>query len=145
MRLTIAVIFTLILLVPAWGQNGPACTPATTRGTYSVLCTGYLSPAPNTPQFPVSILGVVTGDWNGNFTGSAQMSLGGMFYAQTVKGPLVINSDCTGSISYDQKLNGQPAPKLNIAVHVLDSGQEIRGMGVDAGTNLTCHLKLISR
>ena len=58
---------------------------------------------------------------------------------------MLTNGDCTGSISYDQKLNGQPAPKLNIITHTLDSGNEIRGMAIDAGANMTCHLVLMSR
>ena len=145
MRFIMAAFCSTVLLVPMWGQNSAQCTSDTTRGTYSVMCSGYLSPSAGTPQFPVSILGMVTGDWNGNFSGSAKMSLGGTIMDQTVKGTLVTNNDCTGSIGYEQKINGQPAPKLNITVHILNFGQEMRGLSIDAGVNLTCDLKLISR
>ena len=43
----------MILLAPAPAQNTAACTAATTRGTYSVMCTGFLSPAPGAPQLPI--------------------------------------------------------------------------------------------
>ena len=145
MRTTIGILAGLILLAPAWAQNGPTCGPEMTRGTYSVMCTGYISPAAGASQVPVSVLGTVIGDWNGNFTGSAKVSIGGTIAEQTVSGTMASNGDCTGSISYDQKMNGQPAPKLNIVAHVVNYGAEIRGMSVDAGVTMTCRLKLMSR
>ena len=40
MRTIIGIIsLTVILLAPAPAQNTAACTAATTRGTYSVMCT----------------------------------------------------------------------------------------------------------
>jgi len=145
MRFTMAVLLTTILMAPVWAQNSGACVPATTHGTYSVECSGFMSPAAGAPQVPVSVLGTTTGDWGGTFTGSAKVSLGGTIVDQTVKGTLVGNSDCTGSISYTQKINGQPAPTLNIVAHTLDDGKEIVGMSVDAGVNMICHLKLMTR
>ena len=146
MRLAIAfACLTMILLAPAWAQNTAACTPAATHGTYSVTCSGFLSPAAGAPQVPFSAIGTVTGDWGGKFTGTAKASLGGTMVDQTVSGTLVVSSDCTGSISYDQKINGQPAPKLNIIAHTLDDGKEVRGMSVDPGANLICNLRLMSR
>jgi len=145
MRFTTSTLLTMILLAPAWAQNGEVCSPLTTRGMYSVLCTGFISPAAGAPQVPISVLGTVSGDYNGKFTGTAKVSLGGMIVDQAVTGIHVLNSDCTGSISYDQKINGQPAPKLNIVTHTLNFGAEIRGMSIDPGSNMTCHLRLMSR
>jgi hypothetical protein len=135
----------MILLAPAWAQNTAACTTSTTRGVYGVTCSGFMSPAAGAPQVAFSALGTVTGDYSGRFTGTAKASLGGTIVDQTVSGTLVVNSDCTGSISYDQKINGQPAPKLNISTHTLDDGKEIRGMSVDAGATMICNLRLMSR
>ncbi len=146
MRYVIGLVcLTTILLAPAWAQNTGACSNATTHGTYSVTCSGFMSPAAGAPQAPFSAIGVVTGTWSGKFSGGGKASLGGMTVDQTVSGMAVTNDDCTGTISYDQKINGQPAGKLNIVFHVLDDGKEIRGMGVDAGANLLCTLRLMSR
>ena len=57
MRLAIAfACLTMILLAPAWAQNGGSCTTATIRGTYSVTCSGSVSPAAGAPQMPFSAI-----------------------------------------------------------------------------------------
>ena len=91
------------------------------------------------------MIGVCKSDPQGVFNCTSKVSLGGAIVDQTVIGTAVVNSDCTGTISYDQKINGQPVPKLNIVFHVLDDGKELRGMAVDAGTTLSCNLRLMSR
>jgi len=144
MRIVIVLLsLTMILLAPAWAQN--ACTAATTRGAYGVVCTGFMSPAAGAPQVPMTAIGTAVGDWGGKFTGTAKVSLGGTIVDQTVSGTWVANSDCTGSIVYTQKINGQPAPNINIVGHTLDDGKEIRGMSIDPGVNMTCSLRLLSR
>lgn len=90
-------------------------------------------------------LGTAVGDWSGKFTGTGKISLGGTIVDQTVSGTSVANSDCTGTITYTQKINGQPAPDINIVGHTLDDGKEIRGMSIDPGVNMTCSLRLLSR
>jgi hypothetical protein len=137
-------ILVLVSVAPMWAQSG-ACSTQTIRGYYALTCTGFVSPAANAPQQPFSAIGTTTTTWAGSITGVAKASLGGVILDQAVTGTAVVNSDCTGTVSYDQKLNGQPAPKLNIVFHVLDDGKEIRGMAVDAGSTLSCNLRLISR
>jgi hypothetical protein len=141
MRFVTAVLFAASLS-PAWGQ---ACGNDAIRGTYSVVCTGYISPAANAPQVPFSAIATIQGDFTGNITGGGKASIGGQIVDQKVTGTAVMNGDCTGSISYTQKINGQSAPNLNIVFHVLDNGKELRGMSVDPGATLTCSLKLMSR
>ena len=72
-------------------------------------------------------MGTIKSDFASVFTGTAKASIGGGIVTQTVVGTANLNADCTGTITYDQKINGQPAPKLNIIFHVLDDGKEIRG------------------
>ena len=91
------------------------------------------------------MIGVVTADRSGNFTGTAKANIGGSTVDQSVTGTAKINSDCTGSIRYTQKINGQPAPDLNLLFQVLDDGKTVRGMAVDTGVTMTCSLKLMSR
>ena len=145
MRLTILLFSSIIPFASGWAQIGPACVPATTQGTYAVLCTGYVSPAAGGPQVPISIIGIVTGDWAGKFTGTGKASIGGTIVDQEATGTFNLKSDCTGSITYTQKISGQPAPNLNIVAHVLNLGKEIRGMSVDPGATMTCSLKLMTR
>ena len=142
MKYVIAILSLAVVSMPASGQT---CSSSTIRGTYGLVCTGFISPAQGAPQVPISVLGTVIGGFDGGFSGGAQVSMGGAIVTQTVSGPSTLNSDCTGSITYTQKINGQPAPPLNIVFHVLDQGKEIRGMSVDTGTTMVCSLKLISR
>jgi len=141
MRFVTAVLFSAALS-PVWAQT---CGNETIRGTYSVTCTGYLSPAANAPQVPFSAMAIIQTDYSANISGGGKASIGGLIVDQKVTGTAVMNSDCTGSISYTKKINGQSAPNLNIVFHVLDNGKELRGMSVDPGATLTCNLKLMSR
>jgi hypothetical protein len=142
MRLVLGLAIGLLTLVPVWGQ---VCSNVSIQGNYALTCTGYVTPAASAPQVPFSGIGVLKIDYNGSATGTAKVSVGGTILDQAVTGTAVVNSDCTGTVVYDQKLNGQPGPKLNIVYHVLESGKEIRGMSVDAGSTMTCNLRLISR
>jgi hypothetical protein len=137
-------VLTALLLagVPLWSQT---CSNETIRGTYSVTCSGFLTPAPASPQVAASLIGTIVTDFPNGITGTAKMSVGGVIVTQVVSGTAQVNSDCTGAVSYDQKINGETAPKLNIIFHVLENGKEIRGMSVDTGATLSCNLRLMSR
>ncbi|HUA60285.1 MAG TPA: hypothetical protein VML19_16100 [Verrucomicrobiae bacterium] len=141
-RFVCIVLVIGLLAGSGWAQS---CSSATTRGYYALVCTGSVSPAPNMPQVNFSAIGTVKIDYNGNATGTAKASIAGLIVDQVVTGVAVVNSDCTGTVVYDQKLNGQPAGKLNIVYHVLSDGQEIRGMSIDPGNTMVCNLRLISR
>lgn len=142
MRLTLIAIVMLFVICPVWGQT---CSNPIIRGTYGLVCTGYITPAQGAPQAPFSAIGTVVGDANGVFTGNATASIAGAIVSQAVTGSVVWNGDCTGTITYTQTINGQKAPNVNITFHVLDQGKEIRGMATDAGSTMTCNLRLMSR
>ena len=142
MRLAIATIFMTLALVPAWGQ---ACSNLTTKGVYGFVCSGFISPAPGAAQVPFSALGTVSANYAGVFTGGAKASVGGAIVDWSVVGTQNLNNDCTGTITYAQKFNGQPAGSININYQVLDTGKEIRGMPVDQGTSIICNLRLMTR
>jgi hypothetical protein len=142
MRFVILLMLIVLAMAPAWGQS---CSNVTTRGTYAFVCSGFISPAPNAPQVPLSALGSASATFGGVFTGTAKASIGGVMVTWSVAGTQNLNSDCTGTITYDQKFDGKPAGQININYHVLDNGNEIRGMPVDAGTNIVCNLRLVSR
>jgi hypothetical protein len=105
---------------------------------------GYLSPAQGAPQVPISLIGTVKADYAGSFAGTGKVSLGGAILDETVKTatPAVVNSDCTGTITYIQTIGGQAAPPLDIVFHA--GGKTILGMSVDAGATMSCTLRLMS-
>jgi hypothetical protein len=144
---TLIILFLLsVLLAPAWAQNTAACTPATIRGVYSVSCSGWISPAAGAPQVPATMSGIGKGDWTGTVVSSGvKLSLGGGQLDTAARGTSVVNSDCTGTITYQQTIAGQPGPPLNIVFHILDDGNEMRGMVVDQGATMVCNLRLMNR
>src|SRR5438309_971130 len=129
------------MAMPAFAND--ACTAATTRGFYGFTCDGYLAPAPSTPLQPARSLGTCTADRSGFFTCEATVNLAGQPLMQTLKGQAVTSADCTGTITYQQTIFGQPVPDLHIRYFVLDEGDTIKGLPLDSGQVLSCVLKRI--
>jgi hypothetical protein len=142
MRFVVAVMLTTFVAASGWGQT---CSDQNMRGMYSVVCSGFTSLVPNGPQAPFSALGTANADSNGFWTGTTKASIGGVIVEQSVSGTARTNPDCTGSITYEQKINGQPAGQIHDNYNVLKEGKEIRGMSVDPGSNILCNLRLMSR
>lgn len=118
------------------------CSPKTTQGRYIVTCDGYLKPGPLAPLVPAKELGIATADADGNFAGApGTLSLGGQILQHSVKGTEQIQPDCTGAITYQQTINGQPAPDLHITFVVSDRGNRIDGMATDPGSVFSCVLR----
>jgi hypothetical protein len=144
-RLSLAHTFLPAFLLLTNGLHGQICSTPVTRGTYVVICSGYLSPSANAPLVPAKILGTATADDNGAFKGNTTVSLGGMaVLTQTVSGTEKLNPDCTGSITYAQTINGQPGPPLDITFVVSQHGDRIDGLATDPGTVLSCTLTRLS-
>jgi hypothetical protein len=138
-------LFALFLLLPSASLQAQQCSTRTTFGRYLVRCDGYLTPAPNAPQLPAKTLATATSDRNGNFLGSGTVSVGGVTVTQTLSGTEQINSDCTGTITYSQTINGQPGPPINITFVVSEGGDKIDGLVTDAGNTFACKLTRIAR
>src|SRR6267143_920558 len=118
------------------------CSARTTVGKYVVICNGFLSPGPNAPLLPAKLLGTVTADDGGTFTGSSTIMIGGgPPHTQTVTGTEQLNPDGTGTITYDQKIDNQQAPLLDITFIVSEKGDRIDGLVVDPGTVFSCELR----
>src|SRR5713226_2429753 len=143
-------VSTLFLFaVKARSNAGPQdhrFTTETTAGRYIVVCNGYLSPGPNAPLLPAKLLGSVTADDGGTFTGSSTVMIGGgPPHTQTVMGTEQLNPDGTGTISYDQKIDNQPGPPLAITFIVSEKGDRIDGLATDPGTVFSCELHRTSK
>jgi hypothetical protein len=119
---------------------GDQCSSRTTTGKYVVVCDGFLTPAPGTPLVPAKELGVATADPDGDFTGTGTISIGGTILLVTSKGKEKINPDCTGAITYEETIDGQPGPPLDITFVVSQGGKIIDGLVVDSGAVFACKL-----
>jgi hypothetical protein len=120
------------------------CSTKTTTGKYLVLCDGYLTPGPNAPLVPAKLLGTATIDQDGQIKGATTAMIGGQMVLQVVTGKEKVNSDCTGTVIYAQKLNGQDGPLLDITFIVSDFGSRIDGLATDPGSVLSCVLRRTS-
>jgi hypothetical protein len=121
-------------------------TTESTAGRYIVICNGYLSPGPNAPLLPAKLLGTVTADDGGTFTGSSTVMIGGGSpHTQTVRGTEQLNPDGTGTITYDQKIDNQQGPPLDITFIVSKKGDRIDGLATDPGTAFSCELHRTSK
>jgi hypothetical protein len=117
-------------------------TTESTAGRYTVICNGYLSPGPNAPLLPAKLLGTVTADDGGTFTGSSTVMIGGgPPHTQTVTGTEQLNPDGSGTITYDQKIDNQQGPPLDITFIVSEKGDRIDGLATDPGTVFSCELR----
>jgi hypothetical protein len=149
----ICKIWLLLLLAPAVILPGAPqphkaehFSTKTTAGRYLVVCKGYLSPAPNAPLLPAKLLGTADADEEGNFTGSSVVMIGGgPSHQQTVTGTEHLNPDGTGTIAYDQRIDNQQGPPLDIAFVVTDEGDRIDGLVTDPGAVFSCVLRRISK
>jgi hypothetical protein len=120
------------------------CSEATTVGRYIVVCDGYLSPAPNAPLVPAKLLATSTSNFTGQIKAIGTLSLGGQILTQTVSGTEKVNSDCTGTVTYTQTINGQPGPPISFTFVVSGGGEHIDGMSIDSGTVFACVLRRTS-
>jgi len=125
-------------------QGQQKCTNKTNAGRYVVVCDGFMT-IPNGPMVPAKALGTASSRGDGNFVGDATVSSGGMILQQHVTGTQQLNPDCTGTISYTQWINGQPAPPLDITFVISDNGDTVNGLSIDQGTVFSCVLRRMSR
>jgi hypothetical protein len=137
-----ALVLAGLFVAPSAAQarDQEKCSTRTTTGKYVVVCNGFLTPAPNAPLVPAKELAVSVADRNGTFTGAGTISVGGTILQQTVKGTEQINPDCTGTITYQQTINGQPGPPLDITFVVSQDGDTIDGLVTDPGAVFACRL-----
>lgn len=129
-----------VVLALAPAVQAQQCSPRMTAGKYIVTCDGFLTPAPGAPMVPAKLLSVATSDRQGNITGSGTVSLGGTILTQTVTGTEQLNADCTGTVTYQTVLNGQPGPPLNITFVVSQNGDVLDGLVTDPGAVFACKL-----
>jgi hypothetical protein len=67
-----------------------------------------------------------------------------MILKQTVTGTEDLQPSCTGTITYKQIINGQPAPDFHDVFVVSHHGKRIDGMAADPGSVFSCVLSRLS-
>jgi hypothetical protein len=133
------------LVVTTSAAGAQQCTAKTTVGRYIVVCDGFLSPAPNSPLVPAKELATVVSDSSSTFKSTdGALTLGGIILHSTAIGTGLTKPDCTGTITYQQTINGQAAPDLHIAYVISKNGDAIDGIDMDPGTVFSCHLTRIA-
>jgi hypothetical protein len=109
------------------------CSNATLRGSYGYTAEGTLLPtiAPPPSAGPFAEIGRQTFDGRGNTEATATASANGNIVELTIAGTYTVNSDCTGSMTFDVSPLGI---KGNVKLVIDDDGGEIRTVDTDAGT-----------
>jgi len=128
------LIICTLLASSAAAQN--KCTFHTTNARYGTTCQGFVATAPGAPLTPFSLLGTCTGDANGFFTCNGTQSFDGTVLPAVDQGQSIVNSDCTGQITYNKGTSSE----LDINFLILDKGRELRGMLQNAGSAVQCDL-----
>ena len=87
-----AVVITLALM--AVGRAGATCSTATLTGNFGFVLSGM-----NSSLFFTSSMGLVNADGKGGLTGTETISNDGNITSSTVTGSVVINANCSGTVS----------------------------------------------
>ncbi len=111
----------------------PACSVGTLNGVYGFQRSGQ------TPQGPLTAVGIGTFDGLGNLTGSHQtISRSGAFSVSVGNAPTYsVNSDCTGTLI---DANGVAFGQF-VIVH---DGNEVLGMSLNPGNNVAIHFERLA-
>lgn len=145
--LTSLVAVGLLLLLGTGSKLAAAdyCSASTTVGKYLVVCDGYLTPGPNAPLTPAKVLSVASSNFAGEHNATGTASIGGQVVTQQVTGIAKVNPDCTGSVTYTQRINGQPAGSISFTFVISENGNRLDGLSTDPGSVLSCVLTRTSR
>jgi hypothetical protein len=129
----------LVLTVAAFGEAGsPACNLRSAIGAYGYSCSGAYQGQ------PFAAYGYVYGDSKGQWHGYGKVSLNGTILPWThdtyANDPAAVNPDCTGSVTYQITIGGQPAPDAHFEYVIVDNGREVKGFPIDQGYTVSCQL-----
>ncbi len=138
---TTLLVVTLMLAIAAFGQSpNRACNLRSATGAYGYSCSGAYGGQ------PFAAYGYVFSDGRGQWNGYGKVSLNGTILPWTHKtrqnDPATVNPDCTGAVTYEVTIAGQPAPDAHFEYVIVDDGHEVKGFPVDAGYAVSCQLIL---
>ena len=126
-----SILFSAALLVSlaavARAQDDRICSTPGLAGEWGYTSTGVFIFA--TGAVPFALVGRVTFDAAGNFSGAQNSSTGGQVGQETIKGTTTVNPDCTGTQNvnvYNQ--SGNLLSTSVLAFVIVDNGQEVRAI-----------------
>jgi hypothetical protein len=125
--------FTCAVLA-SYAAGEDKCTFHTTNARYGTTCQGFVSLGG--PLEPFTLLGTCTGNSTGFFSCQGTQSFNGLVVPAVDTGQAVVNSDCTGQITY----NPGTQTELDINFLILHDGEELRGMLQNPGSAVQCDL-----
>ena len=105
----------------AQAQN---CSNATWTGTHFFLISGTGPNSARTATVPYAQLGKLVSDGNGNLTGTATESAGGVILHLTLTGTYTVNADCTGTQTLTITPQGSASFVSTSAIELVDGGQQ---------------------
>ena len=133
-----AFLILLLATVALAQAPSPMCNLRSAMGAYGYSCSGALQ------GLPFAAYGYVFGDGRGQWHGYGKVSLNGTILPWThntrANDPGTVNPDCTGSVTYEVTVGGQPAPDAHFEYVIVDNGREVKGFPVDAGYAVSCQL-----
>jgi hypothetical protein len=126
-----SILFSATLLVSlaavATAQDNGICSTAGLAGEWGYTSTGaFILP---TGVVPFALVGRLTFDAAGNFSGAQNSSTGGQVGQETIKGTTTVNPDCTGTQNvnvYNQ--SGTLLSTSVLAFVMVDNGREVGGI-----------------
>jgi len=125
------ILFSATLLVSlaavATAQDGRICSAPGLAGEWGYTSTGaFIFPS---GAVPFALVGRLTFDAAGNFSGAQNSSTGGQVGQETIKGTTSVNPDCTGTQNvnvYNQ--SGTLLSTSVLAFVIVDNGREVGGI-----------------
>lgn len=126
-RTALIAAFALIPPGAASAQNGPACSPARVAGDWGYTATGTLI-LPTGP-IPFALVGRMTAEPSGDFSGTQNSSAGGNVASDTLQGTATVNPDCSGTVTADlYDASGNLLRTATYATVYVDNAKELRGI-----------------
>ncbi len=136
---TTLLLVTLLLAAAAFGESpGAACNVRSATGAYGYSCSGAYQGQ------PFAAYGYVFSDGKGQWHGYGKVSLNGTILPWThstrPNDPATVNPDCTGNVTYEVTIAGQPAPDAHFDYVIVDNGRGVKGFPIDQGYAVSCQL-----
>ena len=126
-----SILFSASLLVSlaavAKAQDARICSTPGLAGEWGYTSTGAFTFP--TGAVPFALVGRLTFDVAGNFSGAQNSSTGGQVAQETIKGTTTVNPDCTGTLNvnvYNQ--SGTLLSTSVLAFVIVDNRQEVDGI-----------------
>ncbi len=141
------LVLALVVISSVQASAQYTCTNRSAKGTFGYSCSGVApNPLDSFKVEPFAAYGVVTGNGEGQWNGYGKVSFNGSVLSWThntrLSEPAIVHPDCTGSVTYEVTVGGNPVPDAHFEFVIVDGGREVKGFPVDTGYAVSCQLIL---